>query len=382
MKKITFKITALLVAAALSAALLTGCFAFLRPAVHSFPNLIDAPDAAPIRPIDSFEAMEFETTKTDGIESQLLELLEITMRNRRRPAITSENVRLDVKDAYYAALSVLNRYIKNAWHTAPDGDFQKVWAIHDYLAGVVEYDEDLYSSWLHDDTAVEPDHPSFHLTGVFLNGRAVCDGIAKAFVLLCAIEGIEARYVSGYYTRNNAYIPHAWNKVKIGNDWYNVDATMDNVPFYNTGSGVSQWNVLHHGYFLRSDEMLHLNGWHEEDHAIDQRMSWDIPVALGEYDFYGRHTFAGISDWPLTARDTSELREIFQMVRRSKNPRIGAIQVRLDFFTPHSEDLADYSNEIAEAYRSVPNANFSFSPGRSEPFMQYPGGIFVFMIYV
>ena len=39
-----------------------------------------------------------------------------------------------------------------------------------------------------------------------------------------------------------------------------------------------------------------------------------------------------------------------------------------------------YATEIAEAYRKVKKADFSFT-ATSKPYFQYPNGVYLFMIY-
>ena len=73
-------------------------------------------------------------------------------------------------------------------------------------------------------------YDSFYLEGVLENGIAVCNGIAKTFVLLCSIEGITAVKVNGQ-TSDKA--PHAWNKVLINEKWYIVDSTWSNLKSTN-----------------------------------------------------------------------------------------------------------------------------------------------------
>ena len=59
--------------------------------------------------------------------------------------------------------------------------------------------------------------------GCLVTGKAVCDGYAKAFALLCNYGGIEAWTESGYLEGTS----HAWNGVKIDGQIYYCDATVD-----------------------------------------------------------------------------------------------------------------------------------------------------------
>ena len=110
-------------------------------------------------------------------------------------------------------------------------DYEKVHAIYDWLGKNVVYDYNLVSSMdgiMPSESSYDPfySYDSFYLEGVLENGIAVCNGIAKTFVLLCSIEGITAVKVNGQ-TSDDA--PHAWNKVLINEKWYNVDSTWSNL---------------------------------------------------------------------------------------------------------------------------------------------------------
>ena len=59
--------------------------------------------------------------------------------------------------------------------------------------------------------------------GTLVAGKAVCDGYAKAFALLCNYGGIEAWTESGYFEGTS----HAWNGVKIDGKVYYCDPTVD-----------------------------------------------------------------------------------------------------------------------------------------------------------
>lgn len=114
------------------------------------------------------------------------------------------------ESAFNKAKEVLNGIIGESMT-----DLEKVRAIYDWLIENVNYDNVAVSSsaiinnWTNYD--------SWYLEGVFNNGVAVCDGYAKAFVVLARIENIPAIRVTG----NN----HAWNKVYVNNAWYGIDPT-------------------------------------------------------------------------------------------------------------------------------------------------------------
>jgi len=86
------------------------------------------------------------------------------------------------------------------------------------------------------------------ITGVFIDNIAVCDGISKAFVVLCQIEGIPCVRVVGYSQSSDN--GHAWNKVKIEGQWFIVDPTWGNS---NTTLGINTVEYLSYQDFMISD---------------------------------------------------------------------------------------------------------------------------------
>ena len=128
-------------------------------------------------------------------------------------------------------------------------DYQKMVAIFDYLALNVQYDENALN--LGDKWA---EYDAFALEGVFDNKKAVCDGIAKAFSLMCNIEGIPCVRVRGN--------EHAWCKVKINNRWTVVDPTHANIQFESTPK-----SVIAHEYLSMTDAQKSAMGYSSNDYA-------------------------------------------------------------------------------------------------------------------
>lgn len=62
-----------------------------------------------------------------------------------------------------------------------------------------------------------------NLTGVILDGEAVCEGIAKTYKFLCDLANIPCIYVSGKLDKT----PHGWNMIWVGGGTSFVDVTND-----------------------------------------------------------------------------------------------------------------------------------------------------------
>lgn len=190
---------------------------------------------------DSFKINEITQTATVKTSDQLYFAVEAGFRPVPVEGSEAESV-------YNAAKDVARKYIDDSMT-----DYQKVHAIYDWLGANVIYDYDLLTEM----SGIKPgqeaynkfySYDSFYLEGVFQNGVAVCNGIAKAFVLLCAIEGIPAVKVNG--TANGA--AHAWNKVYIDGKWYIVDSTWSNVKSGSILGGKTE--AFTHEYLLITNE--------------------------------------------------------------------------------------------------------------------------------
>jgi hypothetical protein len=107
-------------------------------------------------------------------------------------------------------------YVDNAAQkflaTIPEGTgaFNKVLKIHDYIVESCVYD--LQAKYC--ETAY----------GALVSKKAKCDGYTRAFNYICNEAGISSVTSYSIPGRGESY-GHAWNKVKIGKNWYVVDAT-------------------------------------------------------------------------------------------------------------------------------------------------------------
>lgn len=95
-------------------------------------------------------------------------------------------------------------------------DYEKEKYIHDALLTRVEYN-----------TAAELNQSAY---SAMVNGQSVCAGYARAFQYLMQQLGIPCYYCTGYSGEN-----HAWNIVRLQEDYYNVDSTWDDTapPTYD-----------------------------------------------------------------------------------------------------------------------------------------------------
>ncbi|PJM73570.1 hypothetical protein CS006_05980 [Bifidobacterium primatium] len=129
-------------------------------------------------------------------------------------------------------------------------DRAKAVAINRYLVDNFAYDYDTYRNEMGDNRSGGREFYVKHksnqnasgLLGTY-NGEnlslTVCAGYAKSYKLLADKAKLNAIYVTGTVNTGTSNGGHAWNKVKIGNQWLVVDSTWN-----DTGSGSSDEYTL------------------------------------------------------------------------------------------------------------------------------------------
>ena len=142
---------------------------------------------------------------------------------------------------------------------------KKITKIHDYICNHVDYaynstEEQIYTAY-----------------GALCTGKAVCQGYAVLFYRLCKEAGLSVRVISG--TGNGG--PHAWNIVRIGSKYYNVDCTWD-----------GQDTATYNDFLLKS----------EADFSDHTRKSWK--VAGSHYLYYTSAEFN--AQYPMTEKSWDE----------------------------------------------------------------------------
>lgn len=113
-------------------------------------------------------------------------------------------------------------------------EVEKALIIHDYFGENYEYD----SKGLPTLTA---DSNSYRSGGVLRDGVGVCQAYAYAYMYILQHAGMDVEVIS------STAMNHAWNLVKIGEDWYHVDCTWDDPTIDRLGR-------VTHSYFLVSDQ--------------------------------------------------------------------------------------------------------------------------------
>lgn len=102
-------------------------------------------------------------------------------------------------------------------------DEEKVRAIWDYLEANTKYDDAaLEAAEASNFTEVLGFEDSFNAYGILCKGVGVCQSYSYAYHLLCEEAGVNCVSLIGFLNRT---LPHAWNAVQLGGNWYWLDAT-------------------------------------------------------------------------------------------------------------------------------------------------------------
>lgn len=168
---------------------------------------------------------------------------------------------------------------------------KKIIKIHDYICNHVDYaynstEEQVYTAY-----------------GALCTGKAVCQGYAVLFYRLCREAGLSVRIISG--TGNGG--AHAWNIVRIGSKYYNVDCTWD-------GQDADTYNE----FLLKS----------EADFTDHTRESWK--VAGSHYLDYTSAEFN--AQYPMTEKSWEESDET--TYAHSEEATSGAVTLKAQWNDP------------------------------------------------
>ena len=138
-------------------------------------------------------------------------------------------------------------------------DEDKLLYIHDFICQNVRYDK-LKKAYSHE------------IIGPLGQGVGVCEGIAKTVKRLCDELGVWCVVATSDNNPDRGVrYRHTWNVVRLGGQYYHLDATFDN--------SLGQPNAIRYDYFLLSDKQ------HFRDH---EPAIWPVPACTDGGRFYYR----------------------------------------------------------------------------------------------
>jgi len=175
---------------------------------------------------------------------------------------TAEQVVDDAEEWNDAILRIMEKVRK------ANTPFEKELVIHDELCKLVVYDGDF-------ETGVESD--IYSAFGALVYGRAVCEGYARAFKLLCKYADIQCILITG----DSKGVGHMWNMVNIDENWYHVDVTWDDLrsEYLHTYFNVTELTI-------RADHDIDITYDYVEDNLISSGNSYNFNVPKTENEKY------------------------------------------------------------------------------------------------
>lgn len=115
-------------------------------------------------------------------------------------------------------------------------EIDRVKYIHDYLVSINDFEKGGGGSY----------SPTIY--GGLVLGHPQCEGYAKTFAYICNKLGMETIVMTGNVASGAS---HAWNKIKVGGNWYNIDLTNDD-PILQTPSS----KYIRHNFFMVPDAWI------------------------------------------------------------------------------------------------------------------------------
>ena len=170
--------------------------------------------------------------------------------NRKNKMVTKWKVGYTENASQVKKINKASKKILKELNVSGMSDVAKVKTIHDYVVGLVTYDESLsdYSAY---GGLVAKKHST------------VCQGYALIMYKLLTDAKVPCHYVTG-----DVGGAHAWNIVKINKKWYHLDTTWDDPSYYPI-----------YDYFLKGSKTF------SNDHTTDKYYKNKYKIASDDLDW-------------------------------------------------------------------------------------------------
>ncbi|MDE7267121.1 MAG: hypothetical protein K2N89_06630 [Lachnospiraceae bacterium] len=142
------------------------------------------------------------------------------------------------KEEAELALDEIEQSLSECMKEVPlnEDEYSTVKYLYEYLIDNTEYDKDADNNQ--------------NIRSVFLGGRSVCQGYAKAMQYMLQKVGIQSLLVTGYTGTER----HAWNLVRVNGKYYYLDPTWGDASYSYSGSEGMENEIflppINYDYFL------------------------------------------------------------------------------------------------------------------------------------
>jgi len=213
-------------------------------------------------------------------------------------------------------------------------NFELVKKVHDWIALNIKYDAESFLS---------RNVPAQNYENTLMSGLAVCDGYSALFKRICDELEIECLRVSGYArgVGSTIFLPdfiwnsnHAWNMVKLDNDWYLIDCTWD-AGYLDGTQAVQSYKTEY--LFIKPEIMIYTHFPDDPEYQL-----LDPPVTAAEFVDSPRYT---ASYFKYMAEVPSNLKKVTEIGGR----------IKVNFLTKDGAYLM--VNVLDMGGRELPNGN-------------------------
>ena len=190
-------------------------------------------------PFDDIELLVYKSFNADLLTFNCYSNLTISCYVDRRNYVTNLIINYaDSAKTFKSRYNKLNSVITNIVNKVNSNmsPLEKALFLHDYIVKNTAYD---YENLMKGSVPLMS-HSAYN---VLVNNVGVCDGYSNAYKLLLDRLNINSIIVT------SDSMNHAWNMIKINNNWYHADLTWDDAAPDSKG-------LVRHTYFLRSDNEM------------------------------------------------------------------------------------------------------------------------------
>ena len=205
--------------------------------------------------------------------------------------------------------------------------------LHDYIVNNVEYDNSL---------------TKFTTYEALFEQSAVCQGYSLLYYKLLSEAGVQCKLITGTADGGD----HAWNLVKVGGAWYNVDTTWDD----------PEGGSLRHKYFLTGSSNFNA------DHSRDDKYNTDsfhsaYPTSSSDFSqdgYTGNDVNVPSSNNASTNNnDSNQAPEVTQEVPQSDNGQNSEVNQSNEYNDPQSGNSYSEENTINSSEGSSSSSSVS-----------------------